>query len=204
MNNFAYLDLQMPLLKQTTDIFLYKNTRHYDILKYENFLSDELLEKLSSINVKPKFLMEISSKTRYGGTESTTIHTDITRDHTDPSGWKKLICAINWEVFDATSYFTWWDMQGVKEVYPNTETVKSEDEELINGIHYETRYSVGSRGGKCLQQARLLNPTLVRTNLPHTVGFFTERTKRVALSIRFHETWNTWEEAVEIFKPLFK
>jgi hypothetical protein len=45
------------------------------------------------------------------------------------------------------------------------------------------------------------SPTLVRTEIPH-ITVYSGPNVRIGASLRFIEDWNSWEEAVDRFRPL--
>jgi hypothetical protein len=148
--------------------------------------------------------------------EDRVIHRDITRttgapwdnsNVSDPANWRPMYCGVNWELTDSECEFSWFDMSALPEHYPNK--IRDVDTRLnvLNGVHYGDRFMQGViPGSRLLQTCIFSGPTLVRTDIPHLVLYRSlKKTRpRMAVSLRFHETWASWPDALKAFVPLSK
>ena len=201
-NHYQKINLPVNIIKDVEafdrDLILFR-AQMYGFFDPYNTLSNEVLELFSKNNLKPKLIVGFGNNPGEPFTkDNRRIHADIENEGLG-EGWKNIICGINFEYYPHhTAEFSWYDMGDLKKCYP-----KQILKDQLNGIHYGVR---GKKGippeAKLIETAFISGPTLVRTDVPHLVVFNKPEKIRLALSIRFHETWNTWEEALEAFKPL--
>lgn len=202
MNNY-YQKINLPenIIKEVTaseqDIILFRD-RMYGFFDPYKILSDEVLDLFSKHNLKPKIIVGFGKRPGQVFTKNNRIiHSDVENEGLG-EGWKNIVCGINFEYYpNHTAEFSWYDVGTLAKFYP------PEIKDSLNGIHYGSRSKKGIHEGVNLLETTVISgPTLVRTDIPHQVTFDDPDKMRLALSIRFHETWSTWEEALEAFKPL--
>jgi hypothetical protein len=200
---FKELDLPMPLkdnslqalvdLKNQQDTY---QTIHYDI---DQFLSQELLSVLHSINLTPKFFIHFGQPSDL--THTTCLHSDIIRID---NNWVPVPAGIMWDLTPGTSDFKWYDTSALTTVPPPEHLVAYMP--TFNGHHY------GSRHGEDVSQCKLLDhlvvkrntPYLVKTDTPHQVTYISDVPMRISINIRFDvNDISTWQQALEKFQPLF-
>jgi hypothetical protein len=200
--NLYYQTLQLPAnpLKDPNDprFNLIKEFEPFD----PNILTDELLAIFEKINVKVKCCIVFSRQDNKSHASNRVLHTDL--NATVVNGkfeWKKIICGVNWELNNNTNEFAWYDTTGIPESYPPFQGTK---DITLNGIHYGSRRQQGVYPGSTkLASTEIKQPTLVRTDVAHLITYNnTAPVFRRSLSVRFEETWNSWEEAMEAFSPI--
>ena len=108
---------------------------------------------------------------------------------------------ISFEVNPTTvAHFRWFDMNENLPVYPTRSNGV-----ILNGIHYGKRGQKGVLPGvKEIEQIEINQPTLCRTDVPHTVTYRTTVGVRCGVSIRFNESLNSWESLVDTFSPIIE
>jgi hypothetical protein len=179
----------------------------------QDILSDELLTIFNNLNLKVKCCILFCARDNFKKEESRIIHSDIFLN-SDNVTWENYICGINWELTENKNEFLWWDTTELEKFYPVMEE-KSEKsikkETVLSGIHYGKREYTGIPPGASLLDSTQINlPTLVRTDIAHTVRYDRQTTDsniynfdtRVSLSVRFIPRWTTWEEACQFFKSI--
>lgn len=175
-------------------------------LCFENvhqLLKPELLKTFEDLGVQPYFLTSFGVENKNTGDEHTRlIHSDIRLDRSTKS-WIPIPLGINWELTPGTTVFRWWKVDS-PEVLP-TEVDVPRTIELLAGAHYHERFRTGIHDdAHLLEEVQLTQPTMVRTDVAHSVVFNSNARTRHGISLRFRtEDIGTWEQALEIFKPLF-
>jgi hypothetical protein len=140
------------------------------------------------------------ANSNHASQEQRVLHTDIAKIN---GAWEKLYCGVNYELNGSSNRFSWWGTT-LTESYPPLSWTKINPK--LMGIHYNERNQRGidPETTHLIEEVEITVPTLVRTDIPHMVTFNSPHRIRKALSIRFKENWNTWEEAVKSFLPLIK
>lgn len=204
MQNYRYLNLPADPLKDR-DAFI-KHLEANPILGGYNIydskiLNDETILAFKNIGLEVGMIAVFGRNDNSCTLEDRLIHADVALT---PDGiYKKLNVGVNWELHENENEFSWWDMSAVKECWPENVAIKKY--QLLNGIHYGKRLQMGiPEGAVCLETGIVSGPTLVRTDLPHLVMYKSGPAKRVSISVRFKPDFETWEKAVEVFKPLTK
>jgi hypothetical protein len=206
MKNHCKIKLPDTLIKnrELLEQFVPTPPMDYGFFEPNAVLSDELLAVFDQLKIKARSVVVFGHKPNTIPTkERRLIHTDVMNK--TGTEWNKIVCGINWELYEHTiTDFHWWDMSALPEVWPTPLTTPQAYHGL-NSIHYGHRLKFGMDPSGILLDTTVIThntPTLVRTNVPHQTAFNTRGEPRLSLSVRFHETWDTWEEALEIFKPL--
>jgi hypothetical protein len=212
MKYYYPLNLPFPLTKNTTLDVLNETVKWYGLThtNLEEILSPELMEKFSHLGVKPTQALIIGLPTVSSG--KTLVHTDITLVD---NKWVKIPCGINWEITDSKASWRWLDVKNSQEFYPEQDSGYYEYPRGLNGsIHYNQRYKSYSRDlypdpyfdTYDVLETLTVNPTqcyLVRTEVPHSIEFESQKSNRIGISVRFDTSQiSSWDQAVEIFKPI--
>jgi len=175
----------------------------FSLLDINKHLTTEVLDTLGHAGITVTHLVVFSNgKSRTNDVER-MIHSDVKWDREDNS-WKSIHCGINWEL-EGTNLWKWWDMTAYPAVYPTGPMTP--ENHILHGIHYERRGRSGVHpNARLIEQAYIPGPSLVRTDVPHSTIFGKEGyTPRAGISLRIDETnISSWEDAVELFKPLIK
>lgn len=128
------------------------------------------------------------------------LHSDVVLTE---NGWEKWACAINWNLTEAESTMWWYDSAD-NEMHPN-KVEKHDNDYILSGIHYGhwNNIKINPEKTKLLQEYKLIStPCLVRTDVPHQIKN-NDIKDRWCLSLRTKINYS-WDEAVEVFKPLYK
>jgi len=203
---YEFLNLPKNPLKDKDKLLntVSKNVMPQIAMDPYEWLTDEILDIFHNLGVKPSVMVVFKMEAVGRDYSRALMHTDIIRDNND---WKIINCGINWEITDIDAELTWWETskQAVYPVDPKYFYLNP------NGIHYQGRLKFGvdlSTDIKLDSVNTLSAPLLIRTNIPHTVTIPKKESypsqTRCCISIRFDPDFNTWEEAVDFFKPLVK
>jgi hypothetical protein len=128
------------------------------------------------------------------------LHSDVVL--TD-QGWQDWACAINWNLTEAESTMWWYESTDEK-MHPD-KIEKNSNDYILSGIHYGhwNNIKINPEKTKLLQEYKLIStPCLVRTDIPHQIKN-NDTKDRWCLSLRPNVNYS-WEEALEIFRPLYK
>ena len=133
------------------------------------------------------------------------IHSDV--ESIRHTAWKKVVCSVNWELTPNVSpKFSWYETTR-KPVMPEKRCLSREDIKLF-GIHYENRRQFGFYPNHDTLIESVNTNTgalLVRTDIPHSIEIDdTSPEFRFAISVRFKNKMQSWDDAVELFKPLIQ
>lgn len=199
MINYRKLNFPKKFLKPGLSDDSFNFTSSYEIYPFSQILCDELLEFLREFPLEPNFAVFFSNRDKTSSVESRLIHTDITRIN---GKWKKMIFGIHYELEDTCSEFCWWDVGNSKECYPDDQDSRKFFKfQKLNGIHYENRGQLGKNNDTILlESTKIIGPTLVRTDVPHSVIYDNPNRNRVAVSLRFKENFKDWSEVLDFFK----
>ena len=181
----------------------------FDVYKVTDFnieppdiLSTDVRKAFLDIGVKVAYCVIFGRQDNSRYTPNRIVHTDLKAvPESGKLEWKRIVCGINWELNNNANEFSWYDTTGIKECYP---TQFGTRDLSLNGIHYGRRLQSGLYPGVTkVAGVTITKPTLVRTDFPHLVTYnSTGPVFRKSLSIRFEETWSSWEEAKEVFKTI--
>ncbi len=171
---------------------------------YTDILSNELIQTLDNLELKIKCVVVFyySAEQRVSWLKQRLIHSDIWYDGNQ---WKHYYCAINWELNHSRTHIFWWDVQDAEKIWPDREDLDNKTTRLLSGIHYIERHRKGIDPKYTItDRTEIMNkPTLIRTDQAHSTTFQSLSTApRVAISVRFEESWNNWNTAVDRFQQL--
>jgi hypothetical protein len=169
----------------------------YDI-ESSDILTDEVIQSLSKTGLDLDFVVIFRTYNLSGDINERMIHSDITWH----KGWKDASFGVNWEIgLDKDNVtFQWWDMTNCQSFYPLNSMKDDPIFSKLSGIHYEKRRNFGvPEQAKLLEEVPVTGPSLVRTDVPHSVIF--KSRNRMSLSVRFKQLI-TWTDAVEAFKSI--
>jgi hypothetical protein len=200
---FKQLDLPMPLkdnvfqklldLKNQHDDY---QTVHYDV---EQFLSQDLLDALNSINLVPEFFVHFGQPN--DSMSRTFLHSDLIRIGND---WVSVPAGIMWDLTPGTTDFKWYDTSALETMPPPEHLVDQIPK--FNGHHYGSRLSEDVSQCKLLEHLEVKRnvPYLVKTDTPHQVVYTSEVPTRISINVRFSSAdISTWEQALEKLQPFF-
>jgi hypothetical protein len=205
-NYYCPLSLSLHPIADFFDIEKYakhKNMLRYSQVKFpKDILKKEILEEFFKIGLIVSHVV-LFSKPTGRREEHAMMHTDINWDNNTKT-WEKEIFGVNWELTDTETIISWWKTSR-QEIYPDSIDSSISPE----GIHYGSRYLLGTFEKTDTRLDSVINtkaPMLLRTNEPHTIDVLSNSLvqNRVALSIRFENKFNNWEEVITKFKPLIK
>jgi hypothetical protein len=204
MKNYRRLSLPKIFLKEDISPHIFNFKGGYNLYPFSEILNHSLLNSLKKIPLEEDYVAVFTNNNKETSIDKRMIHSDIKLG--EDNRWKEIICGIHYELLDSESEFLWYDMKQVPEILPLSE--KDNTRELkfkrLNGIHFDKRGSFGvPKTCELLESVKIEGPLLVRTNVPHTVLYKNPNRNRYSFSLRFKETYNSWEEALEIFKPFF-
>ena len=130
------------------------------------------------------------------------IHSDISWVD---GHWERFYYAVNYEVSSSVSKLTWWETTD-EEVYPPDPDPPTFYDKL-HGIHFGQRSNLDPlhSGYKKIDSLEVGNfPVLINTIVPHSADYGGLNSLRWGLSLRFNRQVSSWEEAVELFRPIIK
>jgi len=167
-----------------------------------NILSDHILDRFKTYNLEPIHCVMFCRLNKAADQNHRVLHSDLTLDD---GNWKRIFCGINYELNDTQNNFTWWKTS-LPECFPLKIGSELDQHSILNGIHYGIRNqsSIDNFTTMLLEEVKLTGPTLVRTDIPHLITYNSHNRIRKSLSIRFKETWNSWDGAVKAFAPLMQ
>ena len=172
----------------------------YEIYKPEEILDQQIAPIFKKINLEIKNVALFYKRANSRG----AIHTDIFLEN---NRWKKMVAGVNWNITGADSRMNWYQVDEIEvepELNPPAELRSKSWYYTLNGLHFGSRGSVdpAKAKAKVLESAYIGGPTLVRTDIPHSV-INTDKTKgRWALSIRFAPDFENWNQAISALMPL--
>lgn len=176
------------------------------ILKPESVLSLDLLKIFNDLNLTPCFVVFFAIPNfQQININNVTIHSDIRG--LGNNQWQTIHGGILFEVNPTTvATFRWFDTSYYKSLYPSfTQEDYSTEYNILHGVHFGTR---GQRGLlpeiKEIDTAVISQPLLVRTNIGHCVTYDTEHGIRCGVSIRFTESFESFETLVNRLLPIIE
>lgn len=179
----------------------------------KEFLTDDAYSAFTDIGLEPSIIFFFSRFNESTTPDNRVIHSDLTRadpkpwaqtDDASKKTWKKFFCGVNWEVEDSRTDFSWWNMDAFKPCYPIKQGAYVRYD-YLNSVHFIKRGNFGVPEGAIHLDKVIIEktPILVRTDIPHS-AVYTGSKVRLGVSLRFNETWSSWDEGFEKFRPLFK
>lgn len=182
MKNYYNLNLNFSPLSKEYKFPTPNDTDPVQVWEIDQHASEELKAWASYTDLELFGLLMFWSRPN----AITPIHTDIGRQFSP-------IYAINW-IYGNTDYTMHWYEQLI-----DTKVNKF----AINGQSdhpYLTYKGFSDSEVKEVERASFTGPALVRNDIPHSVTNGSQG-PRWCCSIRFKPTIQTWEQAVELFKP---
>lgn len=216
-NDIYFKELKLPEVPLMDLDFVLKYDKWtdggYHVWKFPRFyISNPALNALSLVHAHPGYAIFFNNDNTTPLTQR-VIHSDLVTKE-DPrlvktlhgAEWRPATFGINFEITGATNDFYWYKLP--EDCQPVPPVIK-DDTPLwwawLHGQHYGGRGAAGIPEG-AVELARTTvttHPTLVRADIPHATSFTCPPgQRRISCSIRYYENW-TWEQALEIFKPLF-
>ena len=145
-----------------------------------NFITLDFMTHLIDAGLQPYYALVFNRQ---------TTENDAQGPHVDaqPDG---IFVALNWAESDGPERMIWYetDEQGVM-------PVRVPVHDTLPYIPYDKRQVTEIESTPTVGDAM----TLVRTDIPHDID---SKQERISVSLRFHNKWNTWEEAQEFFKGI--
>jgi hypothetical protein len=164
-------------------------------------LTDEVQDIFNDLKIKISCLTFFHFATLPRDQRHGLLHSDIVLKE---NIWTPVTCSVNWELTGDDVEFCWYNTTR-EPCYP---TDPKEFNLNPQGIHFTNRGQLGifPETDTLIESVNTLeNPLLLRTNVPHQVYSTNKSDKsRFAVSIRFEPDFDTWENAVEFFKPITK
>lgn len=192
-----------------------QSTRGYfAALDAREHITDEVNDILISVGIKPKSFVIFCTGDNSSILQRRIIHSDIFWDDATRS-WRDVHCGINWEL-GGTNLFSWYDMSKLPQLYPEVvadaqgqrapHPMYGGKSTVLNGLHFglfRNRTGIPTTAVK-IDETYIDAPTLVRTSVPH-LTMYNHNRKRYGISLRIDESnINSWEDALELFKPLYE
>lgn len=164
-------------------------------------LTDEVQDIFNDLKIKLGCLTFFHFSKIPRGQRYALLHSDIVLNE---NNWTPVTCSINWELTEDNAKFCWYNTTRGP-CYPDN----PRDFNLTpQGIHFTRRDQLGifPETDTLIESVDTLeNPLLLRTNVPHQVYSEDKSDKsRFAVSLRFDPDFDTWDNAVEFFKPITK
>lgn len=197
------LNLPRNFLKENLSPSIFNFQGGYNLYPFSDVLSQQVIECLKQIPLEEDYVAVFTNNNKETSIDKRMIHSDIRLNNQNK--WQDIICGIHYEFDDTDSVFSWWDMKNVKKIFPISE--KDDRREIkfqrLNGIHFVKRGFYGIPNTcEMIESVNIKGSVLVRTDTPHTVIYKNLNRNRFSFSLRFKETFKSWEEALEMFKPL--
>lgn len=208
MNKF-YAKLNLPPKERLLnyDQLLVDDIHHENLFKMypPDLLTNEAINFFKDYNLTVKFVVNfITPLALCPGTESTRVlHTD---NRTINGVRCPIYCGINFELSDPTdTTWVWYNMDAVPKTYREHKDSSDFEKEIRMRAEVYTDRGV-PEGAIPIERLSYTSDDLylIRTDVPHMVTYDSHGKPRSAISIRFEETWNNWDECWGIFKPLIK
>ena len=196
MQNFRVLNLPNdPLKDKASLIAKYESKSRFYHIEEPTILKDEIIDLFKIVNLDIDSVVVFTTYASKAGKDSgRIIHSDLKWNQSTDS-WENITCGVNWELTDITGRFKWWNMDAVKEVYPDSGRALMYPFTQLCGIHYEYRMRLGvPQKAILIEETDIAYPLLVRTDVPHSVTF--PNVGRISISIRFSDNLLKWEDVV--------
>jgi hypothetical protein len=202
MNFYRRLKLPLNPLKNSDSFInqhMYNRTfRDSYMVESQDNLTDETLELLSLTKLDIDFIIVFRTFGELGPAEDRYIHSDLQWRRE----WKNLPFGVNWEIGYEKNHavFQWWDMSAYEPKYPPITHAGDKTFSKLTGLHYG-QYNIKGvpEKAKLLEEVETSRPLLVRTDMPHSVVFSSQR--RMAISVRFKQLLD-WNSTLTAFSPL--
>lgn len=209
--NYRRLNLPSNPLKVQVPLDKFKVYGDQITMPAADALTDEVMDIFKRAGLEPSVCFLFCQLNKQSSPDSRVIHYDLTRADPKPwhpqddpakKTWKPIVCGVNWEVTGSITEFGWWDMSKVKQAWPIRKGLPIRFDEL-NSVHYVKRGNFGVPPGAVKIDSVLIDerPILLRTGIPHQATY-NGNDIRLGVSVRFKETWTTWEEAVAAFSKI--
>ena len=184
------------------DDFKFPQPQFGYIIYQQDILSDQLIAALARRGFLVDFAVLFCRKPQYPNASRMNqgvIHSDVTFVN---GKWQPIYYGINYELTNSDSELSWWETTDTP-VMPTTPEVVTLDDTL-RGVHYAKRNNMDpiNDNYKRLDSTVIKGPTLVNTNLPHSVDYCGQAELRWGLSIRLKNQYSNWESSVDAFKEL--
>ena len=192
-----FAKLNLPLNPTQPNFNVTEDFARYVMFNYlpiePKALSDDVQEAFNSRGLEIGGVILFRRKTN----SYCPAHSDVLwRD----GSWMRWNCAVNWNLLQTPSVMQWYQVD-LPEVLPNAGLNDQPIEYSLSGIHF------GARGNRdhdqnfhLVAETDLMLPTLVRTDIPHTIKNHDQR-DRWCLSVRFKENL-TFSQVSEMLKDL--
>lgn len=206
MKNYCKLNLLNNPIKDPDGLLTMDITGGYNLRLPEDVLSAEAIDTFKTMGLKPTFVTLFGRNDSYGDKDTRVIHSDIKYlggDVTDRNNWQKILFGINWELFQSHNVFSWWNMDGIEEAWPNEPLSHASKYKILNGVHFVKRGNLGiPTGATMIEETVIDGPTLVRTEIPHMTIYKNPNVKRIGISVRFDERgFKDWNDVLRFFDP---
>lgn len=200
MNNFRKLKFPKKFQKENLPREWFVFNGGYKIFPFDKVLDNELLEFLKNFPLKPDYVAVFCHGQQFKNNHK--IHSDIIYDEISKT-WQSIPFGITYELDDTLSTWHWWDMKCAKQFLPFSDNDEKRPERFkkLNGIHYGERGHYGPlEDSLVIETAEIFGPTLVRTDIPHSITYFNPNRIRLAFSLRFKNQFKQWDEVVDFFE----
>jgi hypothetical protein len=125
------------------------------------------------------------------------VHVDLVFDN---GIWVKWHCAINWNLTGAENIMSWWE---TKETPINAirYPIQSGENYILRGEHYGqyNNRNLDLSKSRQLALSNIIRPTLLKTDIPHTVENTDKEKTRICISVRFKGN-PSYEDVLEKLK----
>jgi hypothetical protein len=186
---------------------------------WKNLLSEELILEFLKIGIEPYciafFMFEGKSeygKNLYRHKSDAYIHSDISVNDNE-TGYDDVPFSINWQLSPGSETWHWWNTGTINPTIPNIDKNQLSVARHLQGKHYGFPHPEF----KEIRSACLNGPTMVRTDIPHSItynvdpiwynGLYNQGLEptRSSIGVRFnHKEIKTWEQGIKIFSPIFQ
>jgi len=200
MTHFRKLNFPKTFQKENLPVEWFSFNGGYKVFSFTQVLHEELLTFLKSFPLEPYYVAVFchGQKTK----TDHKIHSDITYDEITKE-WKPIPFGVTYELPDTVSTWHWWDMKDAEECLPFSSNDEKRPERFkkLNGIHFGERSRYGPlEDSIVLETTEISGPTLVRTDIPHSITYSNPNRIRLAFSLRFKNDFKNWNEVVNFFQ----
>lgn len=200
MSNFRKLNFPKKFQKENLPAEWFNFTGGYKVFPFDQILDKALLIFLESFPLQPNYIAVFCH-----GQQSKTdhkIHSDIIYNESNKK-WEPIPFGITYELSDTVSTWHWWNMQNAEKCFPFSSNDEKRPDRFkkLNGIHFGERSRYGPlEDSEIIESTEIVGPTLVRTDIPHSVTYYNPNRIRLAFSLRFKNQFKNWGEVIDFFQ----
>jgi hypothetical protein len=166
-----------------------------EVLKPEQILDERLRTDLADLGVEVAAVVLSQRAPKNKG----VVRTDVVGRN---GKWENVPCRLVWDLSGTLSFIGWYDTKALPPVPPPKAPDASKFhpcDEIRYGARIDANISQGDVD--VLEWTELVGPVLVRTDVPYSIVVADEVNRAWWMSLCFHASLGTWEEALRRFEP---